>query len=76
MQTAGDAAARSTVELATYPYGSVQEFDFSSDAGAGKWSVSKQGGKTYVTLKVGLGCSKVLTTCSNHDLACTAVHKF
>jgi hypothetical protein len=56
----GGANARSTVELATYPYGSTQEYDLitgDDDAGSGKWSITKQAGKVFVTIKVSAhGC--------------------
>ncbi|WIA15484.1 hypothetical protein OEZ85_002123 [Tetradesmus obliquus] len=48
----GGAAARSGASPATFSYGAPEENSFSSAVGHGTWSVTKQGSKVYITLKI------------------------
>jgi hypothetical protein len=56
----GSSSKRSAAELSVFPYGSPKENEISSAVGNGTWSVVKQGGKVFLTVKVRGNCTDVL----------------
>jgi hypothetical protein len=56
----GSSSQRSTAEPSVFPYGSPKENEISSAVGNGTWSVAKQGGKVFLTVKMSWNCTDVL----------------